>query len=82
MPRFEVQPEEISAGGARTVALATRVSELQGALRTVHGSSSAAGGGVAVSAMGGCAEAWSSALGDLGSLVQQLGGHLDAASGA
>lgn len=83
MPRIEVQPDLLSAGGARQSALASHLQELSTQLRsTAADAAAAAGDGGAGSSIAFFGHAWSSALDVLAETVAVRGSHLGAAAGA
>jgi hypothetical protein len=83
MPRIEVQPDLLSAGGARQSALAARLQELSVQLRsTTAGAAAAAGDCDAAGSIVSFGRAWSSALDVLAGTVGAHGSNLGAAAGA
>jgi hypothetical protein len=83
MPGIEVQPDQLSAGGGRQVALAQRVTELGGQLRSATAAAaSAAGDGNAAGAIGSFGESWASALDYLAGTIAKRGANVTAAAGA
>ncbi len=83
MPRIEVQPDLLSAGGARQSALAAHLQELSMQLRsTTADAAAAAGDGGAGGSIAFFGHAWSSALDVLADTVAVRGSNLGAAAGA
>jgi hypothetical protein len=83
MPRIEVQPDLLSAGGARQSALAAHLQELSTQLRsTTAGAAAATGECGASSSISFFGHAWSSALDVLADTVGVRGSNLGAAAGA
>jgi hypothetical protein len=83
MPGIEVQPDLLSAGGARQSALAAHLQELSVQLRsTTAGAAAAAGDGGAGCSIAFFGQAWSSVLDVLADTVGVRGSNLGAAAGA
>jgi hypothetical protein len=83
MPRIEVQPDLLSAGGARQSALAAHLQELSVQLSsTTAGAAAAAGDSGAGGSIAFFGHAWSSALDVLADTVGMRGSNLGAAAGA
>jgi hypothetical protein len=83
MPRIHVQPDLLSAGGARQRAVADQLVQLGGQLQSATaGAAAAAGNGEAAEAISSFGDTWASVLEHLAGTIAARGANVTAAAGA